>query len=99
MLLMTESDLPLTRIARGKVREIYEVDADRLLLVASDRVSAFDVVMAEPVPWKGAVLTQLSAFWFQQLESLGPHHFLSADVDDIVCELPQLGSHRDELVG
>ena len=58
MLLMTESDLPLKRIARGKVREVYEVDADRLLLVASDRVSAYDVVMAEPIPMKGAVLTE-----------------------------------------
>ena len=52
-------------LRRGKVREVYEVDADRLLLVASDRVSAFDVVMREPVPRKGAVLTQITAFWFR----------------------------------
>ena len=56
------SDLPLRRIGRGKVRDIYEVDADRLLLVATDRVSAFDVVMNEAIPYKGAVLTQLSAW-------------------------------------
>ena len=56
---------PLLR--RGKVREVYEVDADHLLLVASDRVSAFDVVMREPIPRKGAVLTQISAFWFERL--------------------------------
>ena len=57
MVLMTTSDLPLKRIARGKVRDVYEVDADRLLVVATDRVSAFDVVMGETVPHKGAVLT------------------------------------------
>ena len=65
---MTTSDLPLKRIARGKVRDVYEVDGDRLLLVATDRVSAYDVVMAEPIPMKGAVLTQISAWWFRQLE-------------------------------
>ena len=59
MVLMTTSDLPLERIARGKVRDVYAVDADRLLLVATDRVSAYDVVMAEPIPSKGAVLTQV----------------------------------------
>ena len=60
--------LPLHRPARGKVRDVYEVDADRLLLVATDRVSAFDVVMRETVPYKGAVLTQLTAWWLRQLE-------------------------------
>ena len=68
MILMTSSDLPLARIARGKVRDIYAVDDDRLLLVATDRVSAFDVVMAEAIPMKGAVLTQTSAWWFRQLK-------------------------------
>ena len=72
MLLMTTSDLPLRRIARGKVRDVYEVDGDRLLLVATDRVSAYDVVMAEPIPMKGAVLTQVSAWWFRQLGERGP---------------------------
>ena len=75
MLLMTTSDLPLKRIARGKVRDVYEVEGDRLLLVATDRVSAYDVVMAEPIPMKGAVLTQTSAWWFRQLGGAGeaPH--------------------------
>jgi len=99
MTVMAASRLPLPLWRKGKVREVYEVDADRLLLVASDRVSAFDVVMGEPVPWKGAVLTQLSAFWFGRLGSLGPHHFLTADVEDIVRELPSLAGHRDELFG
>ncbi len=64
---VTESRLPLPLLRRGKVREVYEVDAEHLLLVASDRVSAFDVVMREPIPRKGAVLTQISAFWFERL--------------------------------
>jgi phosphoribosylaminoimidazole-succinocarboxamide synthase len=73
--------LPLFR--RGKVREMYAVDDDRLLMVASDRVSAFDVIMAEPIPGKGAVLTALSAFWFRRLADLVPSHFISDSVDDL----------------
>ena len=96
---LTHSKLPLPLVRRGKVREVYEVDADRLLLVASDRVSAFDIVMNEPVPWKGAVLTQLSAFWFRTLAHLGPNHFLSADADDIIAELPSLADQREKLEG
>jgi len=61
---LKESRLPLPLLRRGKVREVYEVDAGHVLLVASDRVSAFDIVMREPIPRKGAVLTQISAFWF-----------------------------------
>jgi phosphoribosylaminoimidazole-succinocarboxamide synthase len=99
MTVMAASRLPLPLWRTGKVREVYEFDADRLLLVASDRVSAFDVVMHEPVPWKGAVLTQLSAFWFRLLDGLGPHHFLTADADEIIRERPALAGHRDELFG
>jgi len=99
MTVMAASRLPLPLWRTGKVREVYEFDADRLLLVASDRVSAFDVVMREPVPWKGAVLTQLSAFWFRLLDGLGPHHFLTADADEIIRERPALAGHRDELFG
>ena len=97
MTVLEHSTLPLWR--KGKVREVYEVDASRLLLVASDRVSAFDVVMREAVPAKGVVLTQLSAFWFRQLGQLGPHHFLTADADEIIGELPALAEHRDVLFG
>src|SRR5687768_9649289 len=71
--------LPL--IHRGKVRETYEVDDRHLLLVASDRLSAFDVVFDQPIPDKGAVLTRLSAWWFEQLEHLGRSHFVSADAE------------------
>jgi phosphoribosylaminoimidazole-succinocarboxamide synthase len=89
--------LPLLR--SGKVREVYEVDADRLLLVASDRVSAFDVVMRERVPYKGAVLTQMTAWWLRQLGGLVEHHLLSADVDEIVAAVPALAAHRAALAG
>lgn len=99
MTVLTASRLPLPLGRRGKVREVYEVDSARLLLVASDRVSAFDVVMAEPVPRKGTVLTQLSAFWFRKLGHLGPHHFLSADADEIIREVPALAGHREEIAG
>jgi phosphoribosylaminoimidazole-succinocarboxamide synthase len=99
MTVMAASRLPLPLWRTGKVREVYEFDADRLLLVASDRVSAFDVVMHEPVPWKGAVLTQLSAFWCRLLDGRGSHHFLTADADEIIRERPALAGHRDELFG
>ena len=75
---MAESRLPLPLLRQGKVREVYEVDAEHLLLVASDRVSAFDVVMNQPVPRKGAVLTQISAFWFERLAPVFPSHYLTA---------------------
>jgi phosphoribosylaminoimidazole-succinocarboxamide synthase len=77
--------LPLFR--RGKVREMYAVDDDRLLMVASDRVSAFDVVMDEPIPGKGAVLTALSAFWFRKTANLVPNHLISDSVDDLPAQL------------
>ena len=65
---------PLRHVHRGKVRDLYDVGDDRLLMVASDRLSAFDVVMAEPVPDKGRVLTAMSAFWFEQLRDVAPNH-------------------------
>ena len=99
MVLMTMSDLPLKRIARGKVRDVYEVDSDRLLLVATDRVSAYDVVMAEPIPMKGAVLTQISAWWFRQLEGVVQHHMIAADADAIIAQVPALAPHRAEIAG
>ena len=91
--------LPLRHLRRGKVREVYEVDAQRLLIVATDRVSAFDVVMNEPVPHKGAVLTQMTAWWLREVEREVRHHMISADVDFIVREVPSLAEHRDELAG
>ena len=97
--LMVASRLPLPLFRKGKVREVYEVDAETLLLVASDRVSAFDVVMREPVPHKGAVLTQISAFWFERLKGISAHHCITADADEIINRVPALGEHRGTLVG
>jgi phosphoribosylaminoimidazole-succinocarboxamide synthase len=96
---LAESRLPLPLLRRGKVREVYEVDAEHLLLVASDRVSAFDVVMEEPIPRKGAVLTRLSAFWFDLLHGVTPNHFLTADVEGILAHRPELLPHREEIAG
>jgi phosphoribosylaminoimidazole-succinocarboxamide synthase len=96
---LVASNLPLPLLRRGKVREMYEVDADTLLMVASDRVSAFDVVMKEPVAYKGAVLTQLSAFWFQTLRAVVPHHLMTADTAEIVSRVPALAPHRATIAG
>jgi phosphoribosylaminoimidazole-succinocarboxamide synthase len=99
MTAMLASDLPLQRIGRGKVRDIYAVGDDRVLLLTTDRISAFDIVMAETIPMKGAVLTQISAWWFRQLEAAVPHHMISADADAIIGEVPALRDHRASLLG
>ncbi len=99
MTAMRASDLPLPRIGRGKVRDIYAVGDDRLLLVTTDRISAFDVVMAETIPVKGAVLTQISAWWFEQLKGVVPHHMISADADAIIRQVPALRDHRADILG
>jgi len=99
MTAMRASDLPLPRIGRGKVRDIYAVGDDRLLLLTTDRISAFDVVMAETIPMKGAVLTQISAWWFKQLEGAVPHHMISADADAIIAQVPALRDHRAAIAG
>jgi phosphoribosylaminoimidazole-succinocarboxamide synthase len=99
MTTMLASDLPLPRIGRGKVRDIYAVGDDRVLLLTTDRISAFDVVMGETIPMKGAVLTQISAWWFGQLEGVVPHHMISADADAIIKEVPALAGHRASLAG
>ena len=91
--------IPLPLLRRGKVREVYVVDDERLLLVASDRVSAFDVVMAERVPHKGAVLTQLTAWWLRAFGDLVPHHMLTADAEEIVAAVPSLAPSRAALDG
>ena len=96
---LRESSLPLPLVRRGKVREVYDAGDDALLLVASDRVSAFDVVLHEPVPHKGAVLTQLSAFWFRRLREIVPNHLLTADVGEILTRVPGLEGHADTLRG
>jgi phosphoribosylaminoimidazole-succinocarboxamide synthase len=81
--------------AQGKVRDLYDL-GDRLLLVASDRLSAFDVVLPDPIPYKGEVLTKLSLYWFGLLGSIAPNHLLSADVADLPEEF---APHADWLAG
>jgi len=99
MTTMLASDLPLPRLGRGKVRDIYDAGDDRVLLVTTDRISAFDVVMNETIPMKGAVLTQTSAFWFRQLGETVPHHMISANADEIIAQVPALRDHRASLAG
>ena len=96
---MAASALPLALFRRGKVRDVYTVDEDRLLLVATDRVSAFDVVMGEAIPRKGAVLTQLTAWWLRKLEPQVQHHMLTAEIAEIIREVPSLRDHERELAG
>ena len=84
--------LPL--LARGKVRDNYAVGADRLLMVATDRLSAFDVVMGEPIPGKGALLTSMAMFWFAHLEGIVPNHLTGDDPQSVVA-----ADERDQVRG
>jgi phosphoribosylaminoimidazole-succinocarboxamide synthase len=88
--------LPLQLIAKGKVRDVYAVDEEHVLLVASDRLSAYDVVLPTSVPDKGAVLTGLSVWWFEQLADIVPHHLVTARVSEMPAELHP---YADELRG
>ena len=93
---VVETNLPgMKFLGRGKVRDIYEVDG-RLLLVASDRLSAFDVVMPDGIPGKGQVLNRISAFWFRKLGAIVPNHMISIDVGEFP---PPARSHADTLKG
>src|SRR6187431_1361213 len=85
----------LTLARRGKVRDVYDLGS-HLLIVATDRISAFDYVLGSGIPDKGKVLTQLSAFWFERLEGLVPHHLLSINVDDFPAAAQP---HADVLRG
>lgn len=87
--------LPFPLVAQGKVRDVYDVGEERLLLVATDRVSAFDVVLEPPIPRKGEVLTQLTAWWLEQLGELTPHHLITADPDRIIELVPALEAYQD----
>ncbi len=82
--------LSLKKIYSGKVRDLYEIDDKRMLMVATDRLSAFDVILAEPIPEKGKILTAISNFWFDKLGHLVPNHFTGDKVEDVVSaeELP-----------
>ena len=94
---LIESNIPeLNLLSRGKVRDLYAVGDDQLLIVVSDRISAFDVVLPTPIPRKGEVLNQLSIFWFDFLKDVIGTHFITADVDDYPEEIRK---HRDQLQG
>src|SRR6476469_6496238 len=85
----------LTLVRRGKVRDVYDV-GEHLLIVATDRISAFDYVLGSGIPDKGRVLTQLSAFWFAKVADLVPHHLVSVDVSDFPAAAR---AHADVLTG
>ena len=89
-------DLPgIPKVGQGKVRELFEIDG-HLLMVATDRISAFDVILPNAIPHKGKVLTQLSAFWFERLEGMVDHHLVSVQVDEFPAPLQPF---REELAG
>jgi len=85
-----QPQLSLKKLYSGKVRDLYEIDAQRMLMVASDRLSAFDVILEQPIPEKGKILTEISNFWFNKLEHIIPNHFTGDKVSDVVSaqELP-----------
>jgi phosphoribosylaminoimidazole-succinocarboxamide synthase len=92
---LLQSECPdLRLLARGKVRDVYEVDEDSLLFVATDRISAFDVVMSTAIPGKGKILTQLSLFWFDLLKDVSANHLITAAIDDMPARVQQ---YRDQL--
>lgn len=94
-----QTNLPLPLVIRGKVRDVYAVGTDKLLIVTTDRISAFDVVMNEAIPYKGIVLTQITAWWLSQLAGSVDHHLITANVDEIIKQVPELAEHRATLAG
>lgn len=91
---ITTTALPFPLVRRGKVRDVYDVGQDRLLIVATDRISAFDVVMGEAIPHKGAVLTAVTQWWLDRLDAAQPNHLISADAEEIVAAVPALEGSR-----
>ncbi|GHD62592.1 phosphoribosylaminoimidazolesuccinocarboxamide synthase [Jeongeupia chitinilytica] len=90
---ITSTDLKsLKKIYSGKVRDLYEIDAQRMLMIATDRLSAFDVILEEPIPEKGKILTAISNFWFDKFRDLVPSHFTGEKAEDVVSaeDLPQV---------
>jgi phosphoribosylaminoimidazole-succinocarboxamide synthase len=94
-----ETQLPLTLVARGKVRDIYAIDEHHLLIVTTDRLSAFDVIMPNPIPYRGKVLTQLSAFWFDFFEKIVPHHLITLDIRSMGLSPALLSEFGEDLEG
>ncbi|MBV2092233.1 MAG: phosphoribosylaminoimidazolesuccinocarboxamide synthase [Candidatus Thiodiazotropha sp. (ex Ctena orbiculata)] len=93
-----ESNLDLKLLNRGKVRDIYEVDDQHLLIITSDRLSAFDVVLPQPIPGKGEVLTRVANFWFQRTEPLIPNHLAKLQLSEILTNPDQRNSLGDRYM-
>jgi phosphoribosylaminoimidazole-succinocarboxamide synthase len=93
---VTDTELPLKLFARGKVRDTYELGADQLLMVATDRISAFDHILPNGIPDRGKVLTQLSIFWFSQTDTFQPNHLISGMIPDLPAALK---NYREQLAG
>ncbi|KAF8214022.1 hypothetical protein K438DRAFT_1706271 [Mycena galopus ATCC 62051] len=98
MAALTDSNLPtLTLLSKGKVRDIYTTsDPDALLFIATDRISAYDVILKNGIPGKGALLTEISRFWFAKLAHIIPNHFITADIDAMPVEIHQ---YKEQLAG
>jgi len=94
MLAIDIKDVPLFK--RGKVRDVYDL-GDKLLFVATDRISAFDVIMTNGIPGKGKVLNMISAFWFDFTSNLVENHMITVDIDRIISIEPKLSPYREEL--
>lgn len=93
---VSETEIPeLTLAHRGKVRDVYDIDDETLLFVATDRLSAFDCILPTPIPYKGRVLTALSEYWFNKLEGIVDHHMITADFD----KMPEVVRKHEELRG
>ena len=93
------TSLPLPLLGRGKVRDIYKMGEDKLLIVTTDRLSAFDVVLPNPIPYKGKVLTQISVFWLNFFSEIVENHLISADMDDMGLPKNILDSFASQLEG
>lgn len=94
---VTSTNLPGFKLhSQGKVRDIYEIDENTLLLITTDRMSAFDVILGDPIPWKGVILNQLTLFWMNKFSNIIPNHILESDVSKYPAALQP---YRDQLIG
>lgn len=94
---VTSTSLPGFKLhSQGKVRDIYEIDENTLLLITTDRMSAFDVILGDPIPWKGVILNQLTLFWMNKFSNIIPNHILESDVSKYPAALQP---YRDQLIG
>lgn len=94
---VTTTNLPGFHLhSRGKVRDVYDIDDDTLLIVTTDRMSAFDVILGEPIPWKGVILNQLTLFWMEKFAHIIPNHIVESDVNRYPAALQPF---RDQLAG